>query len=349
MKRQYEFSVDSFQIILDTYLSFRRASAEINRGLEMSESFHPTVVAESVYGDFIASLRHLHQRRICTHKPEEIRGGGLLRYCNLLARDFTPGDFGDSPEEIARLEKHMCARFFIDFSDIEQQRRKLISYLDSHFQSEEEMKFQYLLILRRVVDNSTVCLMQHERAMILELITVLVRQSLAENVVKNSVDSGMLQCPMASEMCSIASQCCNDYYNHQYSIPSQQPQPPYQYCDTYPPSSYNNYGGTNCPEGCPGPHPTRPLTPRGPVSFRPSQGPIFAPNCGINYASYPNESKVLCCSCCCCCCGLPRSCHQTSYISNSVCQEQNYPAMMQPIYYNSSNVTCFYRPAGHRA
>jgi len=135
MKRQYEFSVDSFQIILDTYLSFRQASAEINRGLEMSDSFHPTVVAESVYGDFIASLRHLHQRRICTHKPEEIRGGGLLRYCNLLARDYIPGDFGDSPEEIARLEKHMCARFFIDFSDIEQQRRKLMSYLDSHSQS----------------------------------------------------------------------------------------------------------------------------------------------------------------------------------------------------------------------
>uniref|UniRef100_H2Z3D3 polynucleotide adenylyltransferase n=1 Tax=Ciona savignyi TaxID=51511 RepID=H2Z3D3_CIOSA len=187
MRRQFEFSVDSFQIVLDTYLAFRRAAR--GQPVEMTPSFHPTIVAESVYGDISAALRHLHHRRICTHRPEEIRGGGLMRYCNLLVRDFTPGDCDENgktvstfgPEMAARLEQHMCSRFFIDFSDIDRQQKKLISYLDNHFAGEDDLKFQYLLVLRRVVDSSTICLMQHERTMILNLITMLVRQTLANN------------------------------------------------------------------------------------------------------------------------------------------------------------------------
>lgn len=31
---------------------------------------------------------HLNNRQIVTKNPEEIRGGGLLRYCNLITRGF---------------------------------------------------------------------------------------------------------------------------------------------------------------------------------------------------------------------------------------------------------------------
>lgn len=81
MKRQFEFSVDSFQILLDSLLTFYGVSEK-----HMNEHFYPTVVAESVYGDFGVALYHLNKKLIATRQPEQIRGGGLLKYCNLLVR-----------------------------------------------------------------------------------------------------------------------------------------------------------------------------------------------------------------------------------------------------------------------
>ncbi|KAJ8409927.1 hypothetical protein AAFF_G00209680 [Aldrovandia affinis] len=171
IRRQFEFSVDSFQIILDTVLSYYEVSEN-----PMSQHFHPTVVGESVYGDFGASLDHLKNKIIATKRPEEIRGGGLLKYCNLLVRDFKPTD----EDEFKALERYMCSRFFIDFPDIGEQQRKLESYLQSHFIGEEKSKYDYLMILRRVVNESTVCLMGHERRQTLNLISLTAFRVLAE-------------------------------------------------------------------------------------------------------------------------------------------------------------------------
>ncbi|XP_035629698.1 terminal nucleotidyltransferase 5C [Oncorhynchus keta] len=172
IRRQFEFSVDSFQIVLDSLLSFYDFSPEN----PMSRHFHPTVVGESVYGDFGASLDHLMNKLIATKRPEEIRGGGLLKYCNLLVRDFRP----TSEEEFKGLERYMCSRFFIDFPDIGEQQRKLEAYLQSHFVGEEKSKYDYLMILRRVVNESTVCLMGHERRQTLNLISLTAFRVLAE-------------------------------------------------------------------------------------------------------------------------------------------------------------------------
>ncbi|XP_029514414.1 terminal nucleotidyltransferase 5C-like [Oncorhynchus nerka] len=172
IRRQFEFSVDSFQIVLDSLLSFYDFSPEN----PMSRHFHPTVVGESVYGDFGASLDHLVNKLIATKRPEEIRGGGLLKYCNLLVRDFRP----TSEEEFKGLERYMCSRFFIDFPDIGEQQRKLEAYLQSHFVGEEKSKYDYLMILRRVVNESTVCLMGHERRQTLNLISLTAFRVLAE-------------------------------------------------------------------------------------------------------------------------------------------------------------------------
>ncbi|XP_029558571.1 terminal nucleotidyltransferase 5C [Salmo trutta] len=172
IRRQFEFSVDSFQIVLDSLLSFYDFSPEN----PMSSHFHPTVVGESVYGDFGASLDHLMNKLIATKRPEEIRGGGLLKYCNLLVRDFRP----TSEEEFKGLERYMCSRFFIDFPDIGEQQRKLEAYLQSHFVGEEKSKYDYLMILRRVVNESTVCLMGHERRQTLNLISLTAFRVLAE-------------------------------------------------------------------------------------------------------------------------------------------------------------------------
>lgn len=173
MRRQFEFSVDSFQIVLDSLLLFYECSK-----LPIGENFYPTVVGESVYGDFQEALYHLHKKLISTRSPEEIRGGGLLKYCNLLVKMYKPSQ----PEYIKTLERYMCSRFFIDFPDIGQQRAKLENYLWNHFvgPEEETLKYQYLMLLHNVVEESTVCLMGHERRQTLALIENLAYQVLCQ-------------------------------------------------------------------------------------------------------------------------------------------------------------------------
>lgn len=170
MRRQFEFSVDSFQIVLDSLLLFYDCTEKPM----ITENFYPTVVGESVYGDFQEALYHLQKKLISTRQPEEIRGGGLLKYCNLMVRNYEPVD----PQKIKTLERYMCSRFFIDFPDIEQQRIKLESYLKNHFwgEVEEHLQYQYLMHLYDVVEQSTVCLMGHERRQTLMLIESLAMQ-----------------------------------------------------------------------------------------------------------------------------------------------------------------------------
>ncbi|XP_030642716.1 terminal nucleotidyltransferase 5Ab [Chanos chanos] len=177
LRRQFEFSVDSFQIRLDSLLLFYECSEN-----PMAETFHPSIVGESVYGDFAVALDHLQRKLICTRNPEEIRGGGLLKYCHLLVRGFRAA----SEAEMKLLERYMCSRFFIDFSDVTEQRRKLESYLQNHFVGLEDRKYEYLTTLHDVVNESTVCLMGHERRQTLSLITMLAVRVLAEqNVIPN--------------------------------------------------------------------------------------------------------------------------------------------------------------------
>ncbi|XP_026887012.2 terminal nucleotidyltransferase 5Ab isoform X1 [Electrophorus electricus] len=171
LRRQFQFSVDSFQIRLDSLLLFYACSENA-----MTAAFHPSVEAESVYGDFAEALEHLQRRLIRTRRPEEIRGGGLLKYCHLLVRGFRAA----SPSEMKVLQRYMCSRFFIDFPDVLEQRRKLESYLASHLVGLEERKYDYLSTLHRVVSESTVCLMGRERRQALGLITALAVRVLAE-------------------------------------------------------------------------------------------------------------------------------------------------------------------------
>ncbi|KAK4810302.1 hypothetical protein QYF61_017349 [Mycteria americana] len=180
LRRQFEFSVDSFQIILDSILNVYRAT-----DCKLTEDSHPTVIAESMYGDFNEAMDHLKYKLISTRNPEEIRGGGLLKYSNLLVRDFKPAD----EAEIKSLERYMCSRFFIDFPDVAEQQRKIESYLRNHFIGEEKSKYDYLMTLRGVVNESTVCLMGHERRQTLNMITILALKVLGEqNIIPNAAN-----------------------------------------------------------------------------------------------------------------------------------------------------------------
>ncbi|XP_056267331.1 terminal nucleotidyltransferase 5C-like [Pseudoliparis swirei] len=145
-----------------------------------------TVEAECMFGDFEQAMDHLRHRLIATRNPEEIRGGGLLKYSDLLVRNFRPA----SETEIKSLERYMCSRFFIDFPDVSEQQRKIEAYVQSHFLGNEETsKYDYLMTLRRVIDESTVCLMGHERRQTLNMITVLALRVLGEqNAIPNTAN-----------------------------------------------------------------------------------------------------------------------------------------------------------------
>lgn len=166
MRRQFEFSVDSFQIVVDPLLLLHQCGSQ-----DFSQDFFPSVVAESVYGNFNEALAHLQCRLIATRSPEEIRGGGLLKYCHLLARGFRATD------GTRALERYMCSRFFIDFPELAAQRAKLHSFLANHL-THERLRYVFLATLHRVVDGSTVCLMGHERGQTLQLIQELACRAL---------------------------------------------------------------------------------------------------------------------------------------------------------------------------
>ncbi|XP_066494663.1 terminal nucleotidyltransferase 5B-like [Tiliqua scincoides] len=192
LRRQFEFSVDSFQIILDSLLLFGECSEN-----PMSANFHPTVTGESMYGDFDEAMDHLRNRIIATRSPEEIRGGGLLKYCNLLVRGFKP----KSEVDMKALQRYMCSRFFIDFPDIGEQQRKLESYLQSHFVGMESKRYDCLMTLHRVVNESTVCLMGHERRQTLNLIAMLAVKVLAEqNIIPTNVTCYYQPAPLIGEV-----------------------------------------------------------------------------------------------------------------------------------------------------
>jgi hypothetical protein len=59
MHRQFEFSVDSFQITLDSLID------------NLNGEKHPVIKAESMYGDFLQALYHLNRQLIDTRNPEE--------------------------------------------------------------------------------------------------------------------------------------------------------------------------------------------------------------------------------------------------------------------------------------
>ena len=52
----------------------------VQNGTGVSKHFFPKVQAVSVFGSYEEAKAHLYDQVIITTKPEQIRGGGLLRY-----------------------------------------------------------------------------------------------------------------------------------------------------------------------------------------------------------------------------------------------------------------------------
>lgn len=158
MRRQYEFSVDSFQIILDTLLQF--CLINNSESHPMTYNFYPTVVGESMFGNFCEAMYHLHHRLIVTKKPEEIRGGGLLKYCSLLVRNFYPSD------ESKTLEPYMSTRFFIDYFYQGGQHDRLNNYMITHFGNDSVLKYNFMVVFFNIIRRPSSVANHHQMALL---------------------------------------------------------------------------------------------------------------------------------------------------------------------------------------
>ena len=159
IKRSFVFTVDSFQILLDSYFDFGQCADK--SPVAVSKSFFPSVQAISVYHDFDEAMDHLNNRLIHTEAPEEVRGGGLLKYCSLHVNGFQPA----SCETMNRLEPYMCSRFFIDFPTSASQYEKLWKYVCARFLEKGDLRkcLDFLDLLYNVVSCRAKCLMGSER------------------------------------------------------------------------------------------------------------------------------------------------------------------------------------------
>ena len=161
IKRAFEFTVDSFQIQLDSYLTSQE---------DGDSSCDLPVRVVSVYGDIEEALHHLNNRLIHTEAPEEIRGGGLLKYCSLLVNRFRAAD----EKTMHRLEPYMCSRFFIDFPTNEAQYFMIHKYIMRFLQHGDIGKcIEFLNTLEHVVMTRAMCLMEPERQKTISVIVQL--------------------------------------------------------------------------------------------------------------------------------------------------------------------------------
>lgn len=160
MKRQYEFSVDSFQIILDPLILVDEMR-EGGTSVRIEPDFFPTISATSLFGEFVEAEFHLNNRLISTKNPAEIRGGGLLKYCFLQVIGYKPADTA----EMESYEPYMCSRFFIDFPSANSQMTKIQKYLWAHFIQPGHFSSgaEFLDMLVCVVSKQARCLMESER------------------------------------------------------------------------------------------------------------------------------------------------------------------------------------------
>lgn len=169
-RRPYEYSVDSFQVILDSYLALERLSKQ------HSPRLFPTVVVETMWGDVNEALRHVNEKWIATRNPESIRGGGLLKYCKLLVFRYRP-----ATADVQKMQRYMCSRFFIDFPSPAAVGAQIGKYLETHFcqvrahYRTASQASAFLWTLFQVVEQSADCLTVVNKQPILRVIINLAR------------------------------------------------------------------------------------------------------------------------------------------------------------------------------
>eukprot|EP01083_Nonionella_stella_P296826 1008250_1 len=128
-----------------------KPSNESESGEESDEDL-PEIFVESVYeGGFDEAFSHLLKHKIVLLSPESVRGGGLLKYTNLMLQGFRT--LNARP---ARLESYMVTRFCIDYESPEKQWLCIASYVNNHFSTDLLRGRAYMNVLSDLARRSDV-------------------------------------------------------------------------------------------------------------------------------------------------------------------------------------------------
>jgi len=130
LRRQYLFSIDSWQIDLSDFRSY------------------------CLYPDKFLAFEDMENELIRVFEPETVRGGCFLPYGYWLYRGYMlPSDVCDIEQGLVMLN-----RFLSDFDNKSKQKKALVGYLENHLESHPlEQKIKYLELLDRIVDHLNRC------------------------------------------------------------------------------------------------------------------------------------------------------------------------------------------------
>jgi len=135
MERQYQFSIDSWQIDL--------ASMVQEAGGEKPDK----VRCYCLFPGLKTALEDLNKKRIRVSKPGEVRGGCFLRFGDLLHKGYHRASLADQ-------ELEMLERFLRDFYGANEQIEALDGYLQSHMGAcTPYYKVGYLKLLDSLVER----------------------------------------------------------------------------------------------------------------------------------------------------------------------------------------------------
>jgi len=118
-----------------------RTPIEADSPTSIEISLSPKIEVTSLYKDLHQALYHLNNKLIATYEPETMRGGGLLKYCDLLARNYKLYDIGI----MIHMQRYMCSRFFIDYKTIREQLHVIAQYVSTHYLSSSLISNLYTL------------------------------------------------------------------------------------------------------------------------------------------------------------------------------------------------------------
>jgi len=146
LKRQYTFSIDSWQIDLSNLLP----NIKLNqRRAQLSDG--QSAICYCLYPDIKVAYEDVTKKHIRVIEPETVRGGCFLRYGDLLHKGYSASL---SIKSIIELELVMLERFLTDFDNRSKQSEALARYLQSHMGScTPAYKLRYLRLLDGIVNR----------------------------------------------------------------------------------------------------------------------------------------------------------------------------------------------------
>jgi len=181
----------------------------------------PTAVATVTFDTFERSLMHLNNNLIFIWRPEDIRGGGLLKYCDLTNQRYSLALNQKMEKEV--LECRMVVRFYMDFPNINDQHREIRKYIYAHFPRRTYKVESFLRVLLKIIQRSTVQTKDNTVRLILNFIDRAAQNGFARQGLRNNRrtmlpthvqrrlarDFGITSTPVDDHFADVASMCDN--------------------------------------------------------------------------------------------------------------------------------------------